>query len=330
MASPLQQLIPLLSNQTVLVIGDVFLDEYITGIATRLSREAAIPVLEFQSRRHIPGGAANPCANIVSLGSTPDLIGVVGDDPAQRHLKSTLAEYGISPQHLVACINRPTTVKTRIMAQMGLRFPQQLARVDTLSRVPISVEIEAQIVEIVRKRISKVQAVLFSDYHTGLLTPNLIQQVRELAASAGVMLTSDTQGQLQHYTGLHLVKCNADDAAAYLGKNLVTDDDFAAAARQLHDALHLNGAMVITRGAQGATLATSSDDAAHCPAFKVRDVYDTVGAGDTAIAVMTLALVAGATAYNAVMLANAASGVVVQRVGNYAPTPDELTAALSG
>jgi len=329
MTAPLHHWIPQLSQQHIMVIGDIFLDEYVTGIATRLSREAAIPVLEFQSRRYIPGGAANPCANIVSLGSTAHLVGVVGDDGARINLQSTLDAYGISPEYLVRCTDRPTTVKTRLMAQMGLRFPQQLARIDTLSRLPISTKIEAKIIAIVREQLPHVQAVLFSDYHTGLLTPTLIHQVRELATAAGVILTSDTQGQLQYYRGLHLVKCNADDAAAYLGHSLSTDEDFATAASQLYTALDLQGAMVITRGAQGATLAASAEAVRHCPAFKVRDVYDTVGAGDTAIAVMTMALVAGASAYESVMLANAASGVVVQRVGNYAPTPQELVDALT-
>ncbi len=324
----LKKWIPKLAGQRILVIGDVILDEYVFGRTTRLSREAPVPVLEFESRQFIPGGAANPAANIIALGSTAIQIGIIGADNAAENLQDILREQGIDPTSLITDTHRPTTVKTRIMAHMGLRFPQQVARMDTLSREPISIEIERQICAVVEQHIGSVNAVLLSDYHAGLLTPSLIAAIRTLASRAKVLLTADSQGEFDQYAGLDLVKCNADDARDYLRRPLRTDSDFADAALELRHSLKLTRAMVITRGAEGATAAISEAEAVHCPAPEVTDVYDTVGAGDTAIAVLTLGAAAGASVGESVTLANYASGLVVRRVGNYAPKPTELEWAL--
>ncbi len=317
-----------LAGQRILVVGDVILDEYLIGKTTRLSREAPVPVLEFESRQLIPGGAANPAANITALGSTAIQVGIIGADSAADNLKMILQEHGIETSGLLVDPSRPTTIKTRIMAQMGLRFPQQVARMDTLSRESIIAAVQQQIIALIQQHIGAVQAILLSDYHTGLLTSALVAEIRQLAAQTKLLLTADSQGELDKYDGFGLVKCNADDARDYLRRSLRTDDDFAKAAEELYQALHLTGGMVITRGGDGATVATGEHKVEHCPAPAVTDVFDTVGAGDTAIAVLTLAAAAGASYFEATMLANYASGLVVRRVGNYAPTPQELAEAL--
>lgn len=326
MTERLKSWIPRLAGQQIAVIGDVMLDEYLIGRATRLSREAPVPVLEFESRQIIPGGAANPAANIVALGSTAVQVGIIGSDTAGTTLRQVLQARGINTNSLVVDSGRPTTVKTRIMAQMGLRFPQQVARLDTLSREPTGPAVERQVRAVIDRQIHGVNAVLLSDYHVGLLTPSLVSTVRKLCG--GVLLTADAQGNLDKYAGFALVKCNADDARDYLRRDLREDAEFAEAALELCRALRLTGGMVITRGSAGATVATPDGSAVHCPAPAVTDVYDVVGAGDTAIAVMTLAISAGASYPDAVTLANYASGLVVRRVGNYTPTPDELAWAI--
>jgi rfaE bifunctional protein kinase chain/domain len=325
--STLHRLIPRLAGRRVIVTGDLILDEYVTGNAARLSREAPIPVLEFESRRFVAGGAANPAANITALGSHALAAGVIGADTAGESLRAVLREAGIDAAGLVIDPSRPTTVKTRILAHMGLRFPQQVARVDTLSRQPIDSAIEAAVHSRVEGQLPHADALLLSDYHTGLLTPSLVDALRRAAIAAGALLTADAQGSLDKYAGFGLVKCNADEARFYLRRRLDGDDDFAAAAVDLRRALQLTRAMIITRGADGMTLADQTR-AHHLRAPAVSDVYDTVGAGDTAIAVLTLAAAAGADAVDAAALANYASGVVVRRVGNYAPTPAELIEAL--
>lgn len=329
MTQTLQNIIPNLANQRILVLGDVILDEYITGKAQRMSREAPIPVLEFQSRRYIPGGASNPASNIVALGSQALQIGIVGADDTAQHLRDALDERGIDTNGLVTSADKPTTLKTRILAQMGLRFPQQVARVDTLSRTDIDAETEAQVLAIVQQNVSSAGAILVSDYRNGLLTESLIASVRDAAQAAGVPLFTDAQGALEKYRGFDLVKCNADDAAEILRRELVTDADFAEAALELARAHDLRGAMVITRGSDGATLAEIGGTVVHAPAPKVSDVYDTVGAGDTWIAVATMARLAGASYSEAVTLANFASGIVVRHLGNYTPSPQELMRAVS-
>lgn len=326
MPGKLKSWIPKLAGQHILVIGDVILDEYLIGRTTRLSREAPVPVLEFESRQLIPGGAANPAANIAKLGSKAIQVGVIGSDTAGTTLWQVLQALGIEVNALLKDGTRPTTVKTRIMAQMGLRFPQQVARLDTLSREPISQTVESRLRELIQEQISQINAILVSDYHGGLLTESLVNAIRQQAGST--LLTADAQGQLDKYAQFSLVKCNADDARDYLRRDLHSDHDFAVAARELCDRLRLTGAMVITRGPEGASVATAQGEVAHCRAPAVTDVYDVVGAGDTAIAVLTLAASAGAPFAEATSLANYASGLVVRRVGNYSPTPDELTWAL--
>jgi D-glycero-beta-D-manno-heptose-7-phosphate kinase len=328
MSNLLKNLVPRLANHTVLVAGDVILDEYVIGTAARISREAPVPVLEFKERRYIPGGAANPASNIVALKSRAVQAGIIGEDSAAQHLRDALKARGIETPALVTCPERPTTLKTRILAQMGLRFPQQVARVDTLSRDPVSPKTEAHILEGIQTQIGQVNAVLVSDYQTGMLTPALVNAIRDMARAAGVLLTADAQGSLEKYTGFDVVKCNADDARDYLRRSLQNDADFAGAALDLCRTLALTGAMVITRGGDGATLAQPDGTTAQCPAPAVSDVFDTVGAGDTWIAVMTLAVLAGAAYVDAVRLSNYASGIVVRHVGNYAPSPEELAAAL--
>ncbi|MCU0497034.1 MAG: bifunctional ADP-heptose synthase [Anaerolineae bacterium] len=324
----MSQAIPQLAGHRILVIGDLILDEYLIGQATRMSREAPIPVLEFETRRLIPGGAANPAANVVALNSQALQIGVIGSDSAGTNLRQVLQAKGIDTQGLIIDAGRPTTVKTRIMAQMGLRFPQQVARLDTLSRESISEHVERRIREIIHQHITQAEAVLLSDYHIGLLTPSLVQTIRHLAQQHEVLLTADAQGHFDKYSGFTLVKCNADEARSYLRRNLQTHQEFANAAIEICRTLKLTGGMVITRGADGATLALRDGPAIHCPAPVVTDVYDTVGAGDTAIAVLTLAAAAKIPYPEGVTLANYASGIVVRRVGNYTPSLEELTLAV--
>ncbi len=330
---PLLSLINKLSGYRILVVGDVILDEYLTGRTDRLSREAPIPVLEFERREFIPGGAANPAANIAALGSTAVQVGVIGDDPNAAALREMLQARRIDPAGLVIDPGRPTTTKTRIMAQMGLRFPQQVARIDHIDRRPISGTTEQAVIACLGTLAQNVSAVMVSDYLNGLLTASVVQAIRALGREHSLLLTVDAQGDLHKYTGFDLVKCNADEALRYRplrSPHPWADDDFASAGRLMIRKLKLRGGMLITRGPDGVTLVQADGQVAHLRAPHIEDVYDTVGAGDTVLAVMTLALAAGASYVDAAALANLAAGIVVRKVGNYAPSPDELRAAVGG
>jgi len=328
MTDRLQALAQNLSGKTVLVLGDVILDEYITGEPTRMSREAPVPVLEHRSTRYIAGGAANPAANIQALGSYALQAGIVGDDEAGERLRSMLRQQGIDTGGLLRDGSRPTTVKTRILAQLGLRFPQQVTRIDQLVRRPISAEIAAELETFVAQQ-SGLDAILLSHYHGGLLKPQLVQALRRHCRQRRLLLSADVQGQFATFAGVDVIKCNAADTKRYLQRELRGDADFSRAAEQLYQQLDLQRAAIITRGQDGATLATAAGSQ-HIPAPQVSDVYDTVGAGDTAIAVLTLALAAGGSHEDAVRLATVASGIVVRYMGNYCPSLSEVLHALAG
>jgi D-glycero-beta-D-manno-heptose-7-phosphate kinase len=316
------------AGKRTLVIGDVILDEYIYGRAERLSREAPIPVLEYTHRDLIPGGAANPSANIASLGGQPLQIGVIGVDNFGEQLRDALRTRQIDPAGLVIDPQRPTTTKTRIMAQMGLRFPQQIARIDQIDRNTINGEIEQKVIETIRTCAANQHALIASDYMSGLLTPAVVDAIRESGRKVNALLTADAQGQLDKYAGFDLVKCNADEAARYVRHDLPDDAAFAEAGAGFVRRLGLRGGMLITRGSDGLTLVEADGTVTHIRAPHIEDVFDTVGAGDTALAVLTLGRIAGATLPEAAALANIAAGFVVRKVGNYAPSPDELIEAI--
>jgi len=327
MSAKLKRCVERLARKTVLVLGDVILDEYITGRATRMSREAPVPVLELESTRFIAGGAANPAANIVALGSRAIQVGVIGADENGEQLLRVLKDQGIDWAGVLTCADRPTTVKTRVMAQMGLRFPQQVTRIDTIARDPIDEATEAKIVKFVGDNTGSLEAVLLSQYHGGLLTPTLVKRIRDLCRQHSILLTADVQGKFARFAEVDVVKCNAADAERQLNRELATDDDFRDAAVCLHGEFSVKHATIVTMGNRGAALATDAG-AIICPSPQVSDVFDTVGAGDTAIAVITLSLAAGLDAEDSVLLSNYASGVVVRHLGNYAPSPEELLGSI--
>jgi D-glycero-beta-D-manno-heptose-7-phosphate kinase len=319
-------LLPFLTQMrraSLIVVGDLFLDEYLIGKAERLSREAPVPVLEYQRHLHIPGGGANPAMNAVALGAEVRLVGVVGTDAEAGTLYGLLEQSNIDTSGLVADPSRPTITKTRVVAGGELRFPQQVVRIDRLSRLPLDPSIETALLAAVRRHANSAHALLVSDYRSGLVTAPLIQAVRALPEAANLKFTADTQGELDKYRGFDLVKCNRAEAEAFLNRTLQTDDEYAHAIADLQEQLEIE-TILITRGGQGLTVGTRGQGTAHIAATNATDVYDITGAGDTVIAIATLALCAGALPVEAAQLANVAAGLVVRRWGNAVSTPDEL------
>jgi rfaE bifunctional protein kinase chain/domain len=323
--------IPQLASRHVLVIGDLFLDEYLIGRAARLSREAPIPVLEFEEQRQLPGGGANPSMNVMALGGRVTQVGVVGDDRAGRTLTDQLDAAGIDVAGVVVDPGRPTTTKTRVVARGSLRFPQQIARIDRVERRFLSPEIEARVVARVEDLARRVDAVLVSDYRSGLVTPAVVAAVRH-AQAVGRLVCVDSQGQLGHFIGFDLIKCNHHEAQDHVGRltgqrsAFRTEADYREAMACLWRELEV-GALLITRGPDGLSLC-SDMGYVHLPAANRSEVFDVTGAGDTVVAVATLALVAGQSCVVAAMLANCAAGLVVRKLGVAAASPDELAWAV--
>ncbi len=321
--TPWPALVARLAGLRVLVIGDVSLDEYLYGRPTRLSREAPVPVLEMMHRTLIPGAAANPACNIVALGSHAIQVGIVGDDPSGDHLRHALRERGISPDGLITIANRPTTTKTRIMAHEPPRLPQQVARLDHIDRSPLPPHDEERIIHALSHHGPTVDAILCSDYQMGMLTPTVVGALRHLCQQHGVLLTVDAQGNSQYYQGVDLFRCNNVEAAAALGRPLWSEADYQHGVAELRNTLGA-GLVIVTRGPQGLSMAGESFGYTHMPAVDVREVYDTTGAGDTFIAVATLALAAHIAPLEAARLANAAAALTVRKFGNTVVTPNEL------
>ncbi len=317
-------------NQNLVVVGDVFLDDYLIGRAERLSREAPIPVLEFTARRQVPGGGANPAMNGAALGAKVSLVGIVGSDPEADALRELLTKVGIDISGLITDPARPTVTKTRVMAEGELRFPQQLARIDKLSRQPLTAETETEVLAAIQHLCVAWQpsALLLSDYRSGLLSARLVEALKDLARAKGLLLTADTQGDLDKYQGFALVKCNRAEAEAYLGQTLDSDAAVAEALAELNERLAIQ-TVLITRGSQGLSIGVRGAGCDHIPTTNATEVYDVTGAGDTVIAVATLALAAGADAVTAARLANVAAGLVVRKWGNAVVTVAELQAQVA-
>ncbi len=319
----LLSLIPRLAHHKVLVIGDLFLDEYVLGRATRLSREAPIPVLEFVRRFYVPGGAANPAHNICALGSQATVVGLIGQDEAGAQLLSELRRVGIDPAGVVVDDARPTTTKTRIVAEGSLRFPQQLARIDQLDRCTMLGEIEDRVISQVRKLMQDADAVLVSDYQTGVSSPAVVEATLTSAYAQDKLCIVDAQGAFYKYAGFDLIKGNRREIETALAHRLHDEPDYRRASERLLDELHAH-AVIITRGAEGLSLIAREEGYFHFPAANRSEVFDVTGAGDTIVAVATLALVAGANFSSAARLANYAAGWVVRKLGNAVATPHEL------
>jgi D-glycero-beta-D-manno-heptose-7-phosphate kinase len=315
---PLADWVPHLAGRRILVVGDLVLDEYLTGTPARVSREAPVLELDELEREYRAGSAGSPAANVVALGSAATIVGAIGCDGAGDRLAASLAELGIDCAGLVRTTAGPTATKTRILAQGytgGLYGRQQVLRINRVA--PLAADVEATCAARVADLAERHDAVLLSDYRGGVVGPRTIAAAR----AAGRPITVDSQGDLRRFRGADLVKVNHAEAQRAVG-----DDRPLAHADALRRELEL-GVLVVTLG--GAGMALFSDDGHQLvPAARVSQVFDVTGAGDTVIAVLTLALVAGVPLAAAAALANAAAGLVVQRLGVATVTPDELVAAL--
>ncbi len=312
-----------LSGLRVLVAGDVSLDEYIFGRAMRLSREAPIPVLEFERREIVLGGAANPTRNIVALGSHAIQVGVVGDDREGEQLRAALEQSQIASSGLIRVAGRPTTLKTRVLAHESPRLPQQVARLDRLDRSALQLTDEQRILDALDVYVPQVDAVLCSDYQLGLLSSRVVDHARMLCQRYGALLTVDAQGNSHYYHDVTLFRCNDREASAALGTPLRTENDFRQGVEWLQNRLRAR-TVIVTRGPDGLSLLDVDLGYVYVPAVDVSEVYDTTGAGDTFIAVVTLGLAAGLDSLTAAHLANIAASRVVQKIGNVVVSPEEL------
>ncbi len=315
-------LLEALTGRHVVVVGDVMLDEFARGDVRRISPEAPVPVLEVMSRSHALGGAANAAANVASLGGKSTLIGLVGDDLGAGIVGSMLEGLQITSR-LVRDPSRPTTHKTRLVAR-----GQQIVRIDQESRTEPTSAIRAKLLQAVDDCAASADAFILSDYAKGAVSSALTSSLVAAAKNRGVHVVADPkQRDLRLYRGVSVITPNQSELELAVGRTLANDDDFHAAAGEVLPLLG-GGALLATRGADGMTLYELDLPPFHVHAA-AKSVFDVTGAGDTVVATLAIALAGGASLRDAVVVASAAAGVVVSKVGTANVSPSELRTALS-
>lgn len=309
-----------LRGATVLVLGDVMLDEYVWGEVSRISPEAPVPVVDIRTRTHVPGGAANAAAGIVALEGRALLGGLVGEDSGARDLREALTASGVESDGLVADPARSTTRKTRVIAHA-----QQVVRTDAESRTPIADEPARRLGDWVRERLTEADAVLISDYGKGVVSEPVAEACIAEARGAGKPVVVDSKGtHYSKYRDATVITPNVQDAGRAANVHIENEEHLREAARRISEVCG-GAALLITRGADGMTL-FSVEHPLHVPA-EAHEVYDVTGAGDTVVAMLAVALGRGRSLPEAVRLANAAAGIVVGKVGTSTVTLGELESA---
>lgn len=341
--SRLKRVLPRLRGRRIGVLGDLMLDRYLWGTATRLSPEAAVPVVDFVEQSECLGGAGNVAANLATLGARVEFFGASGDDEPGRALRDCLRTAGIGDRGLLADPRRVSTIKTRIIARH-----QQVVRVDHERREPLVPEAEERLLRSLIASLRRLEALVLSDYDKGVISDGLAERVLNACHRLKIpVFVKPKTSRLFAYRGARAIVCNTKEAGFLVTRSLHDDKSVEEAGRAL--LAHFGcAAVVITRGEKGLTVV---EEAArhhfHVPAtsFEVtyarvgqpglargatgRQVFDVTGAGDTVLAVLALAAAAGASLRDAAILANVAAGVVVGKLGTATVSPEELAAALA-
>lgn len=303
----------------VLVVGDLVLDQYIWGTVSRISPEAPVPVVNVSKESTLLGGAANVVNNIHSLGGMVSVCGVIGRDEAGRRLTNIMREKGIRTDGIILEDERPTTIKTRVIAHS-----QQVVRFDRESKDGIEKDTHRRIFGYVEQRVNEgLAAVIISDYCKGVVTKGLVGDVVKLARKRNVIVSVDPKvNHFGMYGGVTILTPNTKEAS--IGSKMEIEDDksLLRAGALLVRRLKCR-AVLITRGEHGMSLFERGGKVTHIPTV-AREVFDVTGAGDTVISALTLAMAAGADMRDAARISNYAAGIVVGVVGTATVTPDEL------
>jgi D-beta-D-heptose 7-phosphate kinase/D-beta-D-heptose 1-phosphate adenosyltransferase len=309
-------------GKTVLVVGDLILDRYLWGAATRVSPEAPVLVVDVDREELRLGGAANVAHNVHALGATPRLVGAVGADAAGESFRRLLGTHGVDGEAgVIADPARRTTLKTRIIAHH-----QQVLRADEETRAALGPETEARLWERIEAALPRADAVLVSDYGKGVVTPLLLERLLPELARRGIPSAVDPKEEhFLSYTGVTVITPNLAEASQAWGRRIRSDAELLEAGFGLRERLRAHSVLV-TRGEQGMSLFTAEGHA-HFPT-RAQHVYDVTGAGDTVVATMATALAARAPLPEACVLANHAAGLVVAELGTVAARAADLIESL--
>ena len=308
-------------DKNILVIGDVMLDKCIWGDVERISPEAPVQVVEVTEESYSPGGAANVANNIAALGSKVIMAGIVGNDTTKEELIEELKKRGIDTSGLIVDESKRTIRKVRVFGKS-----QQLLRFDYEKKGYVGKETEDKILDFLKSKIKSVDAVIVSDYAKGVVTKTLMEKLKELCKENNKSIVVDPKPRHKDfYRNVALITPNHAEAhqMSNIGKDEEenTKEDIEKLGKTLLDELNSN--ILITRGEKGMSLFCKDGTIKHIPTF-AKEVYDIIGAGDTSVAALTLALASGASFEESAIIANYAAGIVVGKVGTSTVSIDEL------
>jgi len=302
---------------SVAVIGDLMMDRYVWGNVARISPEAPVPVVSLEGESSSLGGAANVAANIDALGSNVRLYGVVGDDMESQQLRELVKRNKLSDSGIIGDENRKTIVKTRVIAQN-----QHLIRIDRETVSYLSDKVGDKLLSKFKDDINSVSGVILQDYNKGVLTPYLVKSIIEICQNSNIPIAVDPKIEnFWSYKNVTLFKPNLRELEAAIAKPIKSDVELEAAGIYTREKLHADN-LLVTSGSKGMSL-FNEDGVVHIPT-RARLVHDVSGAGDTVIATIMTALVAGASMKEAATIATYAASVVVAEVGAVPVDKDKL------
>jgi D-beta-D-heptose 7-phosphate kinase / D-beta-D-heptose 1-phosphate adenosyltransferase len=320
---PLVRILTGFHSARVLVLGDVMLDRFVYGTAERISAEAPIPVVTVDRCSDMPGGAANVARNIADLGAKVILLGVVGEDAAGDDLRAQLQSSPTIRAQLITDASRPTTVKTRYVAD-----GQQVMRADRESRKPVSDDVARQLRDAFSVAVEQADIVVLSDYAKGVLCDSVTRAAIDTARRSGKMVIVDPKSkEFSKYRGATIITPNRLELQRACGEECGTDEQVVAGARHILDQ-QICEFVVVTRGKDGLSVVGTGGIAEHLPTA-AREVFDVSGAGDTVVAALALGVVAGGKIIEAAALANIAAGIAVAKRGTATVTTGEIVAQLT-
>lgn len=302
----------------ILVIGDLMIDHYIWGDATRLSPEAPVPIVNVKNESTTLGGAANVAQNLVALGAKVTLGGIIGDDAFGTRLVEILTTEGIATDAILKDDQRPTTVKTRVVAGS-----HQLVRVDREITDPVLSELEDELADKLDHYINEADIILFSDYGKGLFSEGLTQRLIKLVKAKQKKVIVDPKGlDYEKYKGAFIIKPNRKElAAAAKTEKIKTIDDLQKAAKVIFKQTGIEY-LIVTLSEEGMVIL---DEVTYkLLPVKATAVFDVTGAGDTVLATMAYFIAAGLSIQEACELANYAAAIVIKKVGSATTTIDEI------
>ncbi len=296
-------------DRKIAVVGDMMLDCYFWGDVKRISPEAPVPIVEVGNEFYRFGGAANVALNILKLGGIPYPVGVIGYDNYGTIFTSLVNESKIPDDGIIVDEERPTTAKTRVIADN-----QHVVRIDKESKEYLNGKSQAKIFDYIEKNIKNFDGIILQDYNKGVLTPALIETVIRLANQNKILITVDPKfNNFFNYKNVTVFKPNRKEAEDVLGMKIRTDEDVSAAGKKILEKLNAEN-VLLTLGEDGIAVFEKGKDLKKMPT-KARKVADVSGAGDTVISTLTMALAAGADILEASYLANYAGGIVCEEVG---------------